>query len=391
MTVPQRKQLLYEGKAKRLYATSEPGLLLVEFKDDATAFNAQKRGTIEGKGTANNAISARVFNALEAVGVPTHFVSSVSDTVQVVRQVEIIPLEVVVRNRAAGSFAQRYGVEEGGELSPIVLEWCVKSDTLGDPPINDAAAVALGLATEDDLAVMFDLSTAINDALKAYFGGLGLELVDMKLEFGRDADGEIVLADEVSPDTCRLWDVVSGERLDKDRFRRDLGGVEDAYGDVLSRVMSDAGDPELFAETFDPPEDSPYERFDDDHDDHDHDQDHDHDYDHDHDHDHDRVHAHGQHRQDRDAHEHSGVEGTYRAVVDVMLKPSILDPQGRAVLQTLQRLGYDTVKDVRVGKRVELELEGKRTEVKRQLADLSEKVLSNPVMENFELGLEYGD
>lgn len=362
MTVPERKQLLYEGKAKRLYATNEPGLLLVEFKDDATAFNAQKRGTIEGKGTANNAISARVFGALEAVGVPTHFVRSVSDTVQVVRQVEIVPLEVVVRNRAAGSFAQRYGVEEGGELSPIVLEWCVKSDTLGDPPINDAAAVALGLATEDDLAVMFDLATAINDALKAYFGGLGLELVDMKLEFGRDAEGDIVLADEVSPDTCRLWDVVSGERLDKDRFRRDLGGVEDAYGDVLSRVMSDAGDPEAFAQTFDPPDDSPFERFDDDHD---------------HDHDH--------------HHEHSDGEGTYRAVVDVMLKPSILDPQGRAVLQTLQRLGYDTVKDVRVGKRVELELEGERTEVDRQLAELSEKVLSNPVMETFELDLEDGD
>ena len=374
MTVPERKQLLYEGKAKRLYATSEPGLLLVEFKDDATAFNAQKRGTIEGKGSANNAISARVFSALEAVGVPTHFVSSVSDTVQVVKQVEIIPLEVVVRNRAAGSFAQRYGVEEGGELAPIVLEWCVKSDTLGDPPINDAAAVALGLATEDDLAIMFDLATAINDALKAYFGGLGLELVDLKLEFGRDGEGEIVLADEVSPDTCRLWDVVSGERLDKDRFRRDLGGVEDAYGDVLSRVMSDAGDPEAFADTFDPPDDSPYERFEDDHD---------------HDDDHDDSHEH--HGHDDDAHAHPAVEGTYRAVVDVMLKASILDPQGRAVLQTLQRLGYASVKDVRVGKRVELVLEGDRDEVERQLAELSEKVLSNPVMETFELGIEDGD
>src|SRR5690606_8351557 len=355
---------------------SAPGHVLVEFKDDATAFNAQKRGTIEGKGSANNAISARVFSALEAVGVPTHFVSSVSDTVQVVKQVEIIPLEVVVRNRAAGSFAQRYGVEEGGELAPIVLEWCVKSDTLGDPPINDAAAVALGLATEDDRAIMFDLATAINDALKAYFGGLGLELVDMKLEFGRDGEGEIVLADEVSPDTCRLWDVVSGERLDKDRFRRDLGGVEDAYGDVLSRVMSDAGDPEAFADTFDPPDDSPYERFEDDHD---------------HDHDDDDDDGHEHHGHDDDAHAHPAVEGTYRAVVDVMLKASILDPQGRAVLQTLQRLGYASVKDVRVGKRVELVLEGDRDEVERQLAELSEKVLSNPVMETFELGIEDGD
>ncbi len=368
MTAPERRQLLYEGKAKRLYATDEPGLLLVEFKDDATAFNAKKRGTIEGKGAANNAISSRVFEALEAVGVPTHFVGSVSDTVQLVRQVEIVPLEVVIRNRAAGSFAQRYGVEEGGELSPIVLEWCVKSDDLGDPQINDAAAVALGLATEDDLAAMFDLATAVNDALRVYFGGLGLELVDMKLEFGRDPSGELVLADEVSPDTCRLWDVVSGERLDKDRFRRDLGGVEDAYGDVLARVMSDAGDPQVFADTFEPPEDSPYEQF-------------------------DEEHGHDGHDHDHDGHAAAagGAGGAFRAVVDVMLKQSILDPQGRAVLQTLQRLGYDTVKDVRVGKRVELAVEGERREVERQLADMSEKVLSNPVMETFEVGIEDDD
>ncbi|HEX7000466.1 MAG TPA: phosphoribosylaminoimidazolesuccinocarboxamide synthase [Trueperaceae bacterium] len=380
MTMPERRQLLYEGKAKKLYATDRPGHLLVEFKDDATAFNAQKRGTIKGKGAANNAISERVFRALEAVGVPTHFVDSVTDTMQLVRQVEIVPLEVVVRNRAAGSFAQRYGVDEGGELNPIVVEWCVKSDSLGDPPINDAAAVALGLASEDDLAAMFDLATAINDALKAYFGGLGLELVDMKLEFGRDSEGELVLADEVSPDTCRLWDIVSGERLDKDRFRRDLGGVEDAYGDVLNRVMSDAGEAEAFAATFEPPEDSPFEEAEDDHGDHDH-AGHEHE-----DHDHAR-HEHDDHEQVHGAH----LQTAFGAVVDVMLKPSILDPQGRAVLQTLQRLGYDAVKDVRVGKRVELKLEGELGEVRRQVAEMSEKVLSNPVMETFEVGFDDGD
>ncbi len=375
MTAPERQQLLYEGKAKRLYATDQPGLLLVEFKDDATAFNAQKRGTIRGKGAANNAITQRVFEALDAVGIPTHFVRGVSDTTQLVRRVEIVPLEVVIRNRAAGSFAQRYGVEEGGELSPIVLEWCVKSDSLGDPPINDAAAVALGLATEDDLAVMFDLATAVNDALRAYFGGLGLELVDMKLEFGRDDEGELVLADEVSPDTCRLWDVVSGERLDKDRFRRDLGGVEDAYLDVLSRVMSEAGEPGTFAATFEPPEDSPFE-----------DGGHDHDHHHDHDHDDDGESV------EQYAGEGARMRpGQQHAVVDVMLKPSILDPQGRAVLQTLQRLGYDAVQDVRIGKRIELAVTGEPREVERQLAEMSEKVLSNPVMETFEIGVEDGD
>lgn len=375
VTAPERQQLLYEGKAKRLYATDQPGLLLVEFKDDATAFNAQKRGTIRGKGAANNAITQRVFEALDSVGIPTHFVRGVSDTTQLVRRVEIVPLEVVIRNRAAGSFAQRYGVEEGGELSPIVLEWCVKSDSLGDPPINDAAAVALGLATEDDLAVMFDLATAVNDALRAYFGGLGLELVDMKLEFGRDDEGELVLADEVSPDTCRLWDVVSGERLDKDRFRRDLGGVEDAYLDVLSRVMSEAGEPGTFAATFEPPEDSPFE-----------DGGHDHDHHHDHDHDDDGESV------EQYAGEGARMRpGQQHAVVDVMLKPSILDPQGRAVLQTLQRLGYDAVQDVRIGKRIELAVTGEPREVERQLAEMSEKVLSNPVMETFEIGVEDGD
>lgn len=350
MTSPERKQLLYEGKAKRLYATDEPGRLLVEFKDDATAFNAQKRGTISGKGAANNAITLRVFAALEAVGIPTHLIGGVSETEQLVEQVRIVPLEVVVRNRAAGSFAARYGVEEGGVLEPKVVEWCVKSDKLGDPTINDAAAVALGLATEEDLAELFDMATAVNDALRAYFGRLGLDLVDLKLEFGRTEDGALVLADEVSPDTCRLWDASSGEKLDKDRFRRDLGGVEDAYAEVLRRVMSPEGDPQRFAAEYRPPEDSPLAA-----------------------HAHEGGHGHSHH---------------HRAVVNVMLKPSILDPQGRAVLETLRRLGYEAVKDVRVGKRIEVELEGEPDDVVRQLSEASEKVLSNPVMETFELELE---
>jgi phosphoribosylaminoimidazole-succinocarboxamide synthase len=374
VTAPERRQLLYEGKAKRLYATDEPSRLLVEFKDDATAFNAQKRGTIPGKGAANNAISQRVFAALEAVGVPTHFVAGVSETEQLVERVAIVPLEVVVRNRAAGSFAKRYGVEEGGVLDPMVVEWCVKSDALGDPPINDAAAVALGLATEEDLAALFDLATAVNDALRAYFGRLGLDLVDLKLEFGRTEDGALVLADEVSPDTCRLWDASSGERLDKDRFRRDLGGVEEAYAEVLRRVTGEAGDPERFAAEYRPPEDSPVGAV-----------------------------GHGGHAHDggedaarerpagagRDGHDH-GRSHSHRAVVSVMLKPSILDPQGRAVLETLRRLGYDAVRDVRVGKRVEVALEGEPEDALRQLRDMSEKVLSNPVMETYDLELEEG-
>ncbi len=347
-----RKELLYEGKAKRLYATGEPDVVLVEFKDDATAFNAQKRGVVVGKGAANNQITQRVFEALGAVGIPTHFVERVSDTEHLATRVEIVPLEVVVRNRAAGSFASRYGIEEGGELSPIVVEWYVKSDALGDPLVNDAGAVALGLASEEDLAQLFELATAVNDALRAYFARIGLDLVDLKLEFGRTADGDLVLADEVSPDTCRLWDLSSGERLDKDRFRRDLGGVEDAYAEVLRRVLGAEGDPEAFAAAYEPLEDSPGES---------------------------RTAGHGGHAHER------------RAVVSVMLKPSILDPQGRAVLETLKRLGYGAVRDVRVGKRIEVELEGEPEEAMRQLREMSEKVLSNPVMEEYDLELEEGD
>jgi phosphoribosylaminoimidazole-succinocarboxamide synthase len=235
-SVERRKQL-YEGKAKRVYATADPERLVVEYKDDATAFNAQKRGRIAGKGAVNNAVSSALFRLLEERGVPTHFLERLSATEQLVRAVAIIPLEVVVRNRAAGSFSARYGVEEGLELSPTVVEWCYKSDALSDPPINDAAAVALGLATPEDLEAMFELAVAVNDILSERLASAGLELIDFKLEFGRLPDGQVVLADEISPDTCRLWDLETGEKLDKDRFRRDLGGVEAAYQEVLRRLV----------------------------------------------------------------------------------------------------------------------------------------------------------
>lgn len=237
MPLVDRLERLYEGKAKQVFRTSDPERHVILYKDDATAFNAQKRGTVAGKGAINNAVSSHLFEVLEAEGVPTHFVEKLSEREQLVRAVEIIPVEVVVRNRAAGSFARRYGVDEGLELDPIVIEWCLKSDELGDPLLNDAAAVALGLASADDLALMFELAASVNEVLGERFGRAGLELVDFKLEFGRLPSGEIVLADEISPDTCRLWDVETGEKLDKDRFRRDLGGVEEAYREVRRRLL----------------------------------------------------------------------------------------------------------------------------------------------------------
>ena len=237
--VPEKLEQRYEGKAKKVYTTRDPELYLVEYKDDATAFNAQKRGQIAGKGAVNNAVSAKLFELLELEGVHTHFVQKLSERDQLVRAVTIIPLEVVVRPYAAGSFAKRYGVDEGVELTPTVLEWCLKSDALGDPPLNGDTALALGLASADDLDALRASALHIGTLLTAYFAKVQLKLIDFKLEFGRLSTGEIVLADEISPDTCRLWDTKSGERLDKDRFRRDLGGVEDAYREVARRVLEE--------------------------------------------------------------------------------------------------------------------------------------------------------
>lgn len=231
----------YEGKAKKVYATENPLEYVVEYKDDATAFNGVKRAQIVGKGQINNAITAHLFPLLEEAGVPTHFLEKLSEREQRVRAVTIIPVEVIVRNVAAGSFAKRLGLEEGTPLTRPVVEYCLKSDALGDPLINTDTAVALGWASEDDLKRIRELALKVRDFLTPYFAARGIRLIDFKLEFGRTHDGQVVLADEISPDTCRFWDAETNEKLDKDRFRRDLGGVEDAYAEMLRRVTGEGG------------------------------------------------------------------------------------------------------------------------------------------------------
>ena len=227
---------LYEGKAKKVFATDDPQLLIVSYKDDATAFNGLKHGTIEGKGVINNRMSNALMRYLEKKGVPTHYVEELSDRDTLVKKVQIVPLEVIIRNISAGSFAKRYGVEEGIVFTSPTIEFSYKNDELGDPLINDYHAIALKLATPEEIEDIKKNAFQINDELKAFWKSCGVTLVDFKLEFGRVADGSIVLADEISPDTCRLWDSETGEKLDKDRFRRDLGGVEDAYQEVMRRL-----------------------------------------------------------------------------------------------------------------------------------------------------------
>jgi phosphoribosylaminoimidazole-succinocarboxamide synthase len=228
---------LYEGKAKILYATEDPTLIVQYFKDDATAFNAQKRGTIIGKGVVNNQISARLFELLEQAGVPTHFVKQLSDREMLVKRLQIIPLEVTMRNIVAGGMARCLGIEEGMLLKRPVFEWHYKSDALGDPLINDDHILALELATPQELETIRRLSHRVNDTLKAYFATRGIDLVDFKLEFGR-FQGQLLLGDEISPDTCRFWEQGTKKKLDKDRFRRDLGDVEAAYQEMLRRVLA---------------------------------------------------------------------------------------------------------------------------------------------------------
>ncbi|WP_161880286.1 phosphoribosylaminoimidazolesuccinocarboxamide synthase [Deinococcus alpinitundrae] len=236
MTDTTRSELRYEGKAKRVYATPNPAEYLVEYKDDATAFNAQKRGSWAGKGATNNAITAALYPKLEAAGIPTHFIEKLSSTEQRVKAVTIVPVEVIVRNVAAGSFAKKLGLEEGKTLARPVVEYCYKSDALGDPLVNTDTAVALGWASEGDLARIRELALQVRDFLTPFFEQRGIRLIDFKLEFGKLPSGQIVLADEISPDTCRFWDAETNEKMDKDRFRRDLGGVEEAYGEMLRRV-----------------------------------------------------------------------------------------------------------------------------------------------------------
>ena len=230
---------LYEGKAKKVFATTDENLCIVSYKDDATAFNGEKKGTILGKGVINNRLTNRLMKMLEEKGVPTHFVEELSDRDTLVKKVKIVPLEVIVRNISAGSFAKRYGVEEGIVFKAPTIEFSLKDDALGDPLINSYHALALGLATQAEIDTIKNYSFKINELLKAFMLEHDIELVDFKLEFGRLPDGTIVLAGEISPDTCRLWDVHTHEKLDKDRFRRDLGGVEDAYHEILRRLLGE--------------------------------------------------------------------------------------------------------------------------------------------------------
>lgn len=229
---------LYEGKAKKVYATADENLCIVSYKDDATAFNGLKKGTIAGKGVVNNRMSNMLMQLLEKQGVPTHYVEELSDRETVVKKVKIVPLEVIIRNVSAGSFAKRYGVEEGIAFDEPTIEFSYKNDDLGDPLLNEYHALALKLATKEEIAVIKKYAFKVNEVLKEYFLKLGVRLIDFKLEFGRTPDGAIVLADEISPDTCRFWDAKTGEKLDKDRFRRDMGGVEDAYREIFKRVTT---------------------------------------------------------------------------------------------------------------------------------------------------------
>lgn len=245
-----KRRKLYEGKAKILYEGPEPGTLIQSFKDDATAFNNQKKGTISGKGVLNNRISEYLMVRLGEIGIPTHFIRRLNMREQLVREVEIIPIEVVIRNVAAGSIAKRFGIEEGTPLPRSIIEYYYKSDELGDPLISEEHITAFGWAGIQDLDDMVALSMRVNDYLTGLFHGIGLRLVDFKLEFGRhytEEDMQIVLADEISPDNCRLWDVHSNEKMDKDRFRRDLGGVKEAYQEVARRlgVLPEAGPMDL--------------------------------------------------------------------------------------------------------------------------------------------------
>ena len=231
-----KKEQLYEGKAKKVFATDDPELLIVSYKDDATAFNGLKKGTIVGKGVINNRMSNLLMQHLEKAGIPTHFVEELSDRETLVKKVSIVPLEVIIRNIAAGSFSKRYGVDEGFVFETPTIEFSYKNDELGDPLMDEYHAVAMKLATKEEIETIKRYAFGVNEQLKAFWSECGVILVDFKLEFGRLSDGTIVLADEISPDTCRLWDSETGEKLDKDRFRRDLGGVEAAYAEVMKRL-----------------------------------------------------------------------------------------------------------------------------------------------------------
>lgn len=233
----EKREQLYEGKAKKVFATDDPNLVIVSYKDDATAFNGLKKGQIAGKGVVNNKMSNYLMQIIEKKGVPTHYVKELNDRETLVKKVKIVPLEVIVRNVAAGSFSKRFGVKEGTKLLCPTLEYSYKNDELGDPMINHYFVLACGWATQEQLDKITEYAFRINDILKEFFKGINVDLIDFKLEFGTLPDGTLVLADEISPDTCRFWDASTHEKLDKDRFRRDLGGVEDAYQEMMKRVF----------------------------------------------------------------------------------------------------------------------------------------------------------
>ena len=233
----QKLEQIYEGKAKKVYATDDPNLVIVDYKDDATALDGLKKGTIVGKGVINNQMTNRLMAKMEKAGIPTHFVQELSERETLVKKVSIVPLEVIIRNSSAGHFASRYGVEEGIVFEQPTIEFSYKNDDLHDPLLNAYHAIALKLATPEEIDLIKKYSFAVNDVLKAFWAECGVTLVDFKLEFGKTADGTIVLADEISPDTCRLWDSKTHEKLDKDRFRRDMGGVEDAYAEIMKRLL----------------------------------------------------------------------------------------------------------------------------------------------------------
>ena len=234
----EKLEQLYEGKAKKVFKTEDPNEFIIAYKDDATAFNGEKKGSIMGKGVINNKMTELIFTMLAEKGIPTHFIKLLSDSEQLVKAVTIFPLEVIIRNTAAGSVCKRLGLEEGKKLKTPIFEFCYKNDDFGDPMINDSHIIAMELATAKEIETIRNMTYKINDILKPYFFEKGINLIDFKIEFGKTNDGQIVLADEISPDTCRFWDVNTNEKLDKDRFRRDLGNVEGAYVEMLKRVQS---------------------------------------------------------------------------------------------------------------------------------------------------------
>ncbi|MGO5050823.1 phosphoribosylaminoimidazolesuccinocarboxamide synthase [Dysosmobacter sp. Sow4_B12] len=238
----QKLAQIYEGKAKKVYATDDPNLVIVDYKDDATALDGLKKGTIVGKGVINNQMTNRLMAKMEKAGIPTHFVQELSARETLVKKVSIVPLEVIIRNISAGHFASRYGVEEGIVFDQPTIEFSYKNDDLHDPLLNEYHALALKLATREEIDLIKKYSFAVNEVLKSFWAECGVTLVDFKLEFGKTADGQIVLADEISPDTCRLWDSKTHEKLDKDRFRRDMGGVEDAYAEIMKRLLDHDAD-----------------------------------------------------------------------------------------------------------------------------------------------------